>query len=249
MPTKQRAISMQWQPEVHDGAATGEPVVPEPGRVRARVRLARADPGHVPDGAVLDGLHRLQRLGGVHEVLEVAAEDAGLLDRVEHALRLAGVATQGLGDEHGLAGLGDGSDGFLVQEVRQGDDHDVRIGVPDGGLHIGRRLGHVMARREGLASSCGAGVDHADAVTTALPVQGQRVEVADEPGAEHGHVVLLHSHPPRRSAPRSYRPAASVASRVSGLRGQVFESTGWTVWTVPAVGRNVVSWPSSQATR
>ena len=53
LPTKLRMISMQWQPR----SMIAPPPVSRPSqnqaRVRARVRLARADPGHVADRAVL----------------------------------------------------------------------------------------------------------------------------------------------------------------------------------------------------
>jgi hypothetical protein len=40
--------------EVDNGAAARQPAVPEPRAVRARMRLARPDPGHVAQGAGLD---------------------------------------------------------------------------------------------------------------------------------------------------------------------------------------------------
>ena len=91
------------------------------------MRLASTHPGDVADGAVLCRSHGLERLGRVDQVLEVPAEDAGLLDRVEHALGLSRVATQRLGHQHGLAGLGHGGDRLLVKEV--GQRHDDRVGI------------------------------------------------------------------------------------------------------------------------
>ena len=81
LPTKLRPISMQWQPMSTMRAAARELLRPEPVAVRAGVRLARARPQHAADGAprarTASGLQRLRR---VDEVLEVAVEDAGLLD-------------------------------------------------------------------------------------------------------------------------------------------------------------------------
>ena len=71
---------MQWQPRSTMQPAAGLLGVPEPGAVRARVRLPAAHPHHVADGPGADGGDRLDRLRGVDEVLEVAGEDAGRLD-------------------------------------------------------------------------------------------------------------------------------------------------------------------------
>src|SRR3954454_6858790 len=60
--------------EVDDRAASGEPAVPEPRRVRAGVGLARPHPGDVADAAGPHGGDRLERLGRVAEVLEVTGE-------------------------------------------------------------------------------------------------------------------------------------------------------------------------------
>ena len=49
-----------------------------------------------------------------------------------------------------------------------------------------------MAFGERGAARLAARIDHADAVTVALAVEGHRVEIADEPGAEHADLVLLH---------------------------------------------------------
>src|SRR6185312_837503 len=91
--------------EVDDGAAAGLLRVPEPRAVRPRVRLARARPRDVAD---LPGAHRrdrLQRLRRVGEVLEVAREHAGALDRVEDPLRLVRVPRERLRAEDRLARL------------------------------------------------------------------------------------------------------------------------------------------------
>src|SRR5205814_5576999 len=69
--------------EVDDRPATGQPPIPEPGTVRTGVRLARPDPGHVAEGPACHGRDRLERLRRIAEVLEIAAEYAGPLDRIE----------------------------------------------------------------------------------------------------------------------------------------------------------------------
>ena len=71
------------------------------------------------DGAVLRRVHGLERLGRIHEIFEIAAEHAGLLDRVEHALGLARVAPEGLGHEHGLARLQAEQSVRFVERVRR----------------------------------------------------------------------------------------------------------------------------------
>ena len=253
--------------QVDDGAAAGQAMVPEPGRMGAGVGLPGAHPGDVTDGSVLHGLDGLERLGGVDQVLQVAAEDTGLLDRLQHALGLIRGAPQGLGHEHGLAGPRDRADGLLVQEVGQRHDDHVRVRMLDGGLQIRRGLRHAVPLPEGLTSPSGPRVDDTDAILATLPVQGHGVEVADEPRAEHGDVVLLHSFSSFRwcvapiVSPRSGaggapgRPGGGCSRSFRGRPGcgdpdvQAFVSGACTVWTVPAVGRNVDSCPSSQATR
>src|SRR6266508_1520960 len=88
--------------QVDDRAASRLLSVPEPRRMRAGMRLARTRPGHLADLPRLDGLDRLQRLRRIDEVLEVAGEDSGTLDGVEHPLCLRGVACQRLRTEDGL---------------------------------------------------------------------------------------------------------------------------------------------------
>jgi len=82
--------------------------------------------------------------------------------------RLARVATQRLGDEHGLAGRSDRLDGLFVQEVRQCHDHDIRVRMLDGRLHVGRGIGDAVTRLEGLATLIRSRIDHLDAVPAAL---------------------------------------------------------------------------------
>ena len=126
--------------EVDDGAAAGQPAVPEPRAVRPGMGLARTDPGHVADRA---GLHRregLERLGRVAQVLEVAAEDPRVLHGLEHPGGLVRGPAQRLGAQHGLAGLRDGGDGLLVEEVREGHDDDVGVGVLDRRPEVRRGL-------------------------------------------------------------------------------------------------------------
>ncbi len=91
-----------------------------------------------------------------------------------------------------LPACGGERDRFLVQEVGDADDHDVGVRVLDGGLHVRGRLGDVPALLEGGAALRTARVDDADAVATALGMECHGVEVADQPGAKQGDVVLLH---------------------------------------------------------
>src|SRR4029077_6619595 len=88
--------------EVDDRAAAGQPAVPEPCGMWAGMRLARAHPGDVADRAVLDRGDRLERLGRVAQVLEVATEDAGRLDHLEHPARFLGRPAERLGAQDRL---------------------------------------------------------------------------------------------------------------------------------------------------
>ena len=179
--------------EVDDRPAARLRRVPEPGAVRAGMRLARARPEDVADLARLHGRDRLQRLRRVDEILEVAAEDAGALDRVEHPLRLLGRARERLRAEHRLAVLRAELDRLLVQLVRQPDHDRVRLGMRDR-LPRGRSStpGTSLSRAERLRPLLGARVDDVDAVAVALPVQRSRVEETDETRAEHAHPVADH---------------------------------------------------------
>ena len=178
--------------KVDDGAAARKPPVPEPRAVRAGVRLAGADPGHVAQGAVLNGLDGLERLGRVAEVLEVAAKDPRLLHGLQHSAGLVRGPAERLGAEHGLAGLGDGLDGLLVEVVGQRHHDNVSLGVADGRLHVGGELRDAPPIAKRLAPALAARVDNPDPVPAALAVQRHGVEVADQPGAEHRDGVGLH---------------------------------------------------------
>ena len=183
--------------------------------------FAAAHPGHLANRAGLDRLDRLQRLGRVAEVLEVAAEDARLLDRLEHALAPPRRCARAAWCTGWPCRLGGERDGLLVQEVGDADDHDVGVRVLDGGLHVRGRLRDVPALLERRAALRTARVDDADAVATALRVEGHGIEVADQPGAKQGDVVLLHRAAILGGAPaieaRPQRETAGCTLRLSEL--------------------------------
>ena len=162
---------MQWQPR----SMIAPPPVRRPSQNQAEcgpgMRLARADPGDVADRAGPHRRDRLERLGRVAQVLEIAAEDAGRLDRLEHPTGLLGGPPERLRAEHRLAGLCRELDRLLVEEVRQRDDDDVGVGVVDGGRQVGGRLGDAPALAERLAALGTARVDDPDAVAAALAVE------------------------------------------------------------------------------
>ena len=116
------------------------------------MRLAGADPGDVADRAATDRGDRLERLGRVAQVLEIAGEDAGLFHDLEHPARLLGRATERLGAQDGLAGLRHQADRLLVEEVGDADDHDVGVRMVDRGGQVGRRFRDPPALAEGLAT-------------------------------------------------------------------------------------------------
>ena len=76
---------------VHDGAAPGGFRVPEPGAVRPGVGLAGAGPQHPAHRAGGHRLGRLQHLGVVDQVLQVAVEHPGLLHGLQHLARVPGI--------------------------------------------------------------------------------------------------------------------------------------------------------------
>ena len=134
---------------------------------------------------------RLERLRCVHEVLEVAAEHPGRLDEIEDPLGLGGRAAERLGAQHGLAGCGRRGDRFLVHVVGQADHDGVDVGMVDGFFDARRGVGDVPPLPERLASLDRPRVHDLDTVAAALAVQGHGVEVADQPGAEHGDAAAL----------------------------------------------------------
>ena len=190
------------------------------------MRLARADPGDVPDRSGPGRGDGLERLGRIAEVLEVSAEDTGRLHHRQHPACLLGGPAQRLRAQDGLARRSGETDGFLVQEVGQRDDDDVRVGVLDRGPQVRGGLGDGPASLERGAAILAARVDDADPIAAALAVEGVRVEVADEPGAEHRDTVAVHGCPPpsryrgdgpargrdRRPGPRAWRVSPSGRS-------------------------------------
>ena len=156
--------------------------------------LAGTDPGHVTECPTLDRGDRLERLGCVAEILQVPPEDTRSLDRGEHPGRLRRGSAERLGAQHGLArGRGCGH-GLLVQLVGECHHHHVRVDVPDGRFHVRGVLGDAPPFTERLAAFRGPGVHHADTIRAALAVECLRVEVADEPGAEHRDGVMAHDN-------------------------------------------------------
>ena len=174
---------------VDDGAAAGLLEVPEPRAVRPRVRLARADPQDIAQGPALHRRDGLQRLRGIDEVFEVAVEDAGLFDEIEHPLRLFGRAPERLRAKHGLAGFGGELHSLLVQMVRHADHDDVRLRVLDRLGHAGRPVRNVVLLGERPRAVFAAGEGDVDAVAAAPAVERRRVEHADKAGAEEGDLV------------------------------------------------------------
>ena len=177
--------------EVDDRAAARLPPVPEPRRMRTRMCLPRARPR---DGSDVPGLHRLhglQRLRCVGEVLEVAGEHAGALDRVEDALRLLGVARERLRAENRFPVPRAQLDRLLVHVVGQTDDDDVALGMRNRLLEVRRRVRHAVLTGERLGALRGARVDDVDAVAAAARVQRPRIEEADQAGSQHREPMTL----------------------------------------------------------
>ena len=194
LPTKLRMISMQWQPR----SMIAPPPVSRPSQ-----NHALCGPGCVsrertqvtsPTAPPRDGCDRLERLRRVAQVLEIAGEDARVLDHRQHPPRFLGRPPERLRAQDRLAGLRREPDGLLVQEVRQADRRrrrcrDARSRRP-GRSSIPRSS---QRSRKAGAARLAARVDDADAVATALAVEGVRVEVADQPGPEHRDRVAVHA--------------------------------------------------------
>ena len=223
LPTKLRMISMQWQPR----SMMAPPPVSRPSQ-----NHAEWGPGWVsrdrtqvmsPSAPARDRGDGLERLGRVAQVLEVAAEDARALDGGQHPRRLVGGPPEGLGAQHRLARRGDGRHGLLMEVVGQRHHDHVRVGMPDGGLEVRRVLRDVPALPERPASRLGPGVHDPDPVGAALAVERLGVEVADEPGAEHGDGVgRTRDGPPQPlagDASRSRRATRTVRRRWSRAPG------------------------------
>ena len=139
----------------------------------------------------LHRLHGLQRLRCVGEVLEVAGEHAGALDRVEDALRLLGVARERLRAENRFPVPRAQLDRLLVHVVGQTDDDDVGLGMRNRLLEVRRRVRHAVLTGERLGALRGARVDDVDAVAAAARVQRPRIEEADQAGSQHREPMTL----------------------------------------------------------
>ena len=83
-------------------------------------------------------------------------------------------------------------DRLLVKVVRQPDDHRVGLGVRDRLLEVGRPLGHALRLGERARALLRPRVHDLHAVAIPLPVQGARVEEADQARAEHRRPVSAH---------------------------------------------------------
>jgi hypothetical protein len=107
-------------------------------------------------------------------------------------MRLLGVAPQGLRHQHRLAGGGRCGHRLDVKEVRHADHHHVGVGMPDGLLDAGGVLRDAPSLAERGPTLLRARIDHPHSIAPALAVQGGRIEVADEAGAQHGDLVGAH---------------------------------------------------------
>ena len=200
-----------------------------------------------------DGLDRLQRLGRVDEVLQVAAEDAGLLDRVEHAPRLVGGRDRAAWSR--APPCRPRATAVTASSCRKFGSATTTTSVSGCSMAACRSVvDSGTPWRAWNASPRSADREYTTRTRSraALAVEGHRVEVADEPRAEHGHVVLLHSLSSLRGArrDRACRGRDGAAARgPAAADAQACRSAASTGCTVPAVGRTVDSWPSSQATR
>ena len=196
---------MQWQPRSTIGpppacAASQNQALCGPG-----MRLARARPEDLADLARAHRLERLQRLRGVDEILEVAREEAGALDGVEHPLRLGGGPGERLRAEDRLP-VGDAEpDHLLVELVREPDDDGVRLRMGDRLLEVGRGERDVVLARESIGALLRARVDDVDAVAVALRVQRPRVEEPDQARSEHRHLMTVHVRASSLDAPERAR--------------------------------------------
>ena len=153
--------------------------------------LPAAHPHHVADRPGADGGERLQRLGRVHEVLEVAAEHPAGSTRstIRLASRPCGPAASCTARPCPPRPLRRSP---LVHVVGQADDDGVDVRMVDGVVHVGRGVRHAPALLERRAPLHGPRVHDLDPVAAAPAVQRHRVEVADQPGAEHGDAVSVH---------------------------------------------------------
>ena len=177
---------MQWQPR----SMIAPPPVSRPSQNQALcgpgVRLARADPGHVAERALLDRRDRLERLGRVAQVLEVAAEDPGLPRPPRASARLRRPSGPS-GFVHSTA-LPAAADGLTASSCRWLGSATITtsvVGMRGSPPPCRSSLGDAPALAERLAALVAPRVDDPDPVAAALPVQRHRVEVADEAGAEH----------------------------------------------------------------
>src|SRR5262245_29878923 len=95
-------------PEVDDGPAARLALVPEPGAVRPGMGLPRSDPRDITDRSRPDRIDRLEGLGRVAEILQIAGEYARRLHLVQDSLGLFATSCQRFGAKDRLPGLGHG---------------------------------------------------------------------------------------------------------------------------------------------
>src|SRR5256885_3287418 len=177
--------------------------------VRTAVALARTKGRHDADRPRLDHLVHPDRLGVEHDVLEIGVEHAGVRDELEHLASLGGVPAEGLRASDGLAVPGRGADGLDMEMVRERHDDEVDLRIGADGLD--RVEGPAAETRgEGLASlgSCAPVRHHACVGDVA---ETERVELPDEPGAEHPDPDG-HQYPPS--------PAATMVGARPALRAR-----------------------------
>ncbi len=173
--------------------------IPEPGAVRAGVGFTRAHPQHIAERPGFDRAERLEGLGGIDQIFEIAREDPGPLDGIEHLFSFGGSAPQRLGAQHRLARCRGHRDGLDMLGVWQADHHRVGLRVVDRLLQVARGLGDTPLAGELLRPFRGARIHHRHLIAAALPVQRHSIEHTDQSCPEHRDLMRPHSTPLLRS--------------------------------------------------
>ncbi len=197
---------------VEQRAAPRQVGVPEVVGVRTTVPFARPECREATDRPRLDHLAHPDHLGVEDDVLEIGAEDPGFRHEAEHLGRFLGVPSERFGAGDALAVPGCGANGLEMEVVRERDDDevDLRIGA-DGIDRVERPAAEAGAKRFAPLRS-GAPVGHDP---SALDVaQALRVELADEPGAEHPDADVAHDQYPSPAVAAADAAATGCRARL-----------------------------------
>ena len=151
--------------------------------------LTGPGPQHAPHGPLADRFDCLEHLRVEDQVLQVAGEYPGLLDRLEDFPSFRRGAAEGFRAEHSLARLCRQEDCLPVLRIGQADHDHVSIRVVDGRRHVGCPLLHPQGGRGFPGPVRGARIQYVHTVSAPVGMERAGVERAYQATAQHGDFV------------------------------------------------------------